>query len=359
MKSNNTFNTRVFLIIFTLVLTINIWLFQPMLHSFAFGAIIAGAFYPLFLKIEKKMKNHREWAGLLACLIIFLIIVLPLIYLIIQLSKETVGLYSQIKSALETGEVQNFFFGDGLAALLVEKGLEFFNSDLTKQDIYQMVLTKAQSYSGLLFNTINGWLGNMVTFFFNFFIMMMVVYGLFIEGEALKKWFFRLSPLPDAEEQIVLEKFKQMNFVSLVCNGVGGLIQGILAGIGFWFAGVNSLFFWSTAMVILAFIPLVGISVVYLPTCLYLYLSGSQTTAILLFIYCTLISLVVENWFKPRFIGTRVKVSGLLLLFYIIGGMGAFGMAGIFYGPLLCIILLTTVELFQENYLPKLQNPSS
>jgi len=52
--------------------------------------------------------------------------------------------------------------------------------------------------------------------------------------------------------------------------------------------------------------------------------------------------------------GKRIKVNSLLVLFYIIAGMGTFGMAGIFYGPLLCIIFLTMVDIFQEYYLPKI-----
>ena len=355
MERNSAFNTRVFLLIFALILVINVWFFRPLGHSFAFGAIIAGIFYPLFFKIRTQFKGQSEWAGLATCLLILLFIALPFVYLSVQISREAVGLYSQIKSALDAGEVHNFFFGDGLAAVLVERGLELFNSDLSKQDIYSLILHKAQDYSGLIFETLNGQLRNIFNFLFYFSMMMVTIYGLLTEGEALKQWFFRLSPLPDDEEQIVFEKFKQMNFVSLVCNGLGGIIQGVLAGLGFWLAGINSLFLWSSCMVILAFIPLVGISVIFVPACVYLYLTGSPVTAAILFVYCALVAFVVENWFKPRFIGGRVQVSGVLLLFYIVGGMLTFGMAGIFYGPLLCVVLLTVVELFQKNYLPRLQ----
>ncbi len=349
------FNTRVFLFVFTLILFVNVWFFQQLGHAFAFGAIIAGAFYPLFLKIKTQFRGRKEWAGLVTCLLILLFIALPFVYLSIQISQEAARLYSQIKSALDAGAVHNFFFGDGLAAVLVERGLELFNSDLGKRDIYNLILLKTQDYSGLIFETLNGQLRNIFNFLFHFSMMMVVVYGLLTEGEALKQWFFRLSPLPDEEEQMVFEKFKQMNFVSLVCNGLGGLLQGALAGLGFWLANIDSLFLWSLCMAILAFIPLVGISVIFVPACVYLYLTGSPATAIALFVYCGLVAFAVENWFKPRFIGGRVQVSSVLLLFYIVGGLLTFGMAGIFYGPLLCVILLSTVDLFQKNYLPRLQ----
>ena len=128
---------------------------------------------------------------------------------------------------------------------------------------------------------------NLVNFLFHFSMMMVVVYGLLTEGEALKQWVFRLSPLPDDEEQIVFEKFKQMNFVSLVCNGFrGASCKEDWRGWVFWLAGINSLFLWSSCMVILAFIPLVGISFVFVPACVYLYLAGRPVAGITLFIYC-------------------------------------------------------------------------
>jgi predicted PurR-regulated permease PerM len=144
-----------------------------------------------------------------------------------------------------------------------------------------------------------------------------------------------------------------MNFVTLICNGIGGIIQGLLAGLGLWLVGFESIFLWSTVMVILAFIPLLGISIITIPATIYLYATGKHTAATLFFIYTSVVALIVENWFKPKFMGKRIKVNSLLLLFYIIAGMGTFGMAVIFYGPLVCIIFLTMVEIFQDYYLPK------
>ena len=147
-----------------------------------------------------------------------------------------------------------------------------------------------------------------------------------------------------------MEKFNQMNFVTLVCNGLGGLIQGILAGIGFWFAGIKLIVLWTTIMIILAFIPLLGISIIYIPACIYLAVTGKTITSIALFIYCTLVALVTENWFKPLFIGKRIEISPLLVLFTIIGGMSVFGVGGIFYGPVIAILFLTMVELYHSFY---------
>ena len=77
-------------------------------------------------------------------------------------------------------------------------------------------------------------------------------------------------------------------------------------------------------MVVLAFIPLVGISIIYIPACIYLYFKGKIIASIVLFIYCTVISILTENWFKAQFIGKRVQINSLLVFFSILGGLNQY-----------------------------------
>jgi predicted PurR-regulated permease PerM len=352
MNKMSKLHLWVFLIVFLLVILLNFWMFNSMLHSLVFASILAGSFYPLFEKVKIKLKLGHEWASFITCSIICLAIVLPLIFLTIQLSKETVTLYHSLKEGLNKDAVQAFLFGEGAVAMLFKKVSASLDINYSPESVYPLILSKIQSLSGKGFTWVNNWISDTFSFLFQFLIMLLATYGLFLEGDQLKKYFFKLSPLPDREEQMILDKFIQMNYVTLVCNGIGGLLQGVLAGIGMALAGIDSIFLWTTVMTILAFIPLVGISIITVPACLYLFLIGKTYTAIILFIYCGVISLIVENWFKPKFIGQRIQVNGLLLLFYILAGMGAFGMTGIFYGPLICIIFLTMGELFLDNYVP-------
>lgn len=141
-----------------------------------------------------------------------------------------------------------------------------------------------------------------------------------------------------------------MNYVTLVCNGVGGIIQGVFVGIVFWFVGIDSVVLWTVLMILLAFIPLVGISIVTVLASIYLMLMGSVTSGIILFVFTLILALLVENWFKPKFIGDRIQINSTFVLLLIIGGMGVFGMGGIFYGPIICILFLTNVELYHSNY---------
>lgn len=352
-QGSDRLNLRLFSLAFVGIIIINIYVFKGMFHSLAFAAITAGTFFPLHRKIKERFKLSQEVSAAIVTGLILILLIIPVIFIIFQVSKETVGLYSSFRSGLSLTQVKDFLFGEGPVAKAITTLSMILGIEIDLNEVYSNLLMKAQSYSGKVFGTVNSWVGDTIAFLFNFLIMILAVFTIFVEGDKMKEFFFRLSPLPDEQEQQILEKFSQMNFVTLICNGLGGIIQGLLAGFGLWLVGFQSIFLWSTVMVILAFIPLLGISIVTIPATIYLFAIGKHTAATVFFIYTSTIALIVENWFKPKFMGKKIKINSLLLLFYIIAGMGTFGMAGIFYGPLICIIFLTMVDIFQDYYLPK------
>lgn len=354
IEKSDRLNIRIFILLFLAIILQNLFLFKGMFHSLTFAAIIAGTFYPLHNRILAQFKLRPEISALLTTCIVTFAILIPLVFLLFEVSKEGVHLFSNVKANLSVAQVKDFLVGNGAFAQLVKKFSTMFDLHIDLNGLYERLISEVQSFAGHFFGTLNQVVSDFFNFIFQFLIMLVAIFSLFLDGHKLKRFFFDLSPLPDDQEQMMLEKFSQMNYVTLVCNGLGGIIQGCLAGIGLWATGISSVFLWTTAMIVLAFIPLVGISIVTIPACIYLFAIGSKVAALTLFIYTSIVSLIVENLFKPRFMGNRVKVNSMLLLFYIVAGMQTFGMAGIFYGPLLCTIFLAMVELFNEYYLPRL-----
>lgn len=322
----------------------------PFISSIIFAGILAGTFYPLATRFHTHLHIRKSWAAFLVCLIIIAAIFAPSIYLVIQLSREGIELYQNISKNLTEDLLEELFFGEGILPRMLQEIFHTLDMEYNIKTIQDLLLNTAKNASTFLFDTLNVVVSNTFSFFFQLLIMLVIIFALLIDGERLKRFILDLSPLPDDEEELMIRKFNQMNYVTLVGNGIGGLIQGVLAGIGFWFAGLESVVLWTTSMVIFAFIPLIGISFVYIPACIYLLITGDWVSSLALFIYCTAISLIVEQWFKPKFVGNRVKINSTLVFLSIIGGMSVFGVAGIFYGPLVLSIFLTFVNLYHKRY---------
>jgi predicted PurR-regulated permease PerM len=110
-------------------------------------------------------------------------------------------------------------------------------------------------------------------------------------------------------------------------------------------------------MWILAFIPVIGISLVYIPAWLVLMLAGETGRAFAVLIPLMLVATVVEYWLKPVLVGRRAQLHPLLVAMSMLGGFEAFGAVGIFLGPLMMTAFLTLVSIYREHYRPFLPPP--
>jgi predicted PurR-regulated permease PerM len=143
----------------------------------------------------------------------------------------------------------------------------------------------------------------------------------------------------------------------VVGNGFAGLIQGVAGGVVFAAAAVPGPVLWGAVMGILAFIPVIGISLVFIPAFLILLIAGETTKAFIVFIPLALIATVVEYWLKPTLVGRRGAMHTLLVFLSLIGGLATFGAMGILIGPLMMTAFLTLVSIYRERYRPWLDVP--
>ena len=107
-------------------------------------------------------------------------------------------------------------------------------------------------------------------------------------------------------------------------------------------------------MAILAFIPVVGISIVYIPFSVILLIADQPSRAVALFAILAVVSGVVEYWLKPLLVGRRAQMHTLLVFLSLIGGAITFGAVGLLLGPLMMTAFLTIVEIYRERYRPYL-----
>jgi predicted PurR-regulated permease PerM len=177
-----------------------------------------------------------------------------------------------------------------------------------------------------------------------------VIFYLLIDGEKLISYIIEISPLPNEQEEKLIQKFNDMAGAILVGNGISGLIQGIAGGVLFWLFGLQSAFLWGVIMGLLAFLPIIGIGAIMIPAAIFLMLKGRIGAGIFFIIFYFIMSGGIEYIFKPRLVGHRVQMHTLLVFLAIIGGLKLFGILGIIYGPLVVTAFLTLADIYQANY---------
>ena len=180
--------------------------------------------------------------------------------------------------------------------------------------------------------------------------MLLIIYYLLMDGDKLISFIIDLSPLPKEQDQKLIRKFKDMAGAILIGNGLGGLIQGVAGGIVFSLFGLKSAFLWGVIMGFLAFLPIIGTGVVFIPAAIYLFFKGRIAAGIFFIIFYLILTVSVDNLLKPRLVGRRVKMHTLLVFLSIIGGLNIFGILGIIYGPLITTAFITLTDIYYTSY---------
>ena len=191
---------------------------------------------------------------------------------------------------------------------------------------------------------------HLLRFVFGFVFWVLVLYYLLVDGHKLSAWFEGSLPLAVDEQRLLAHRFMDMASSLVIGNGVAALIQGVAGGVTFFLLGLHGAVLWGVVMAILAFIPVVGISLVFVPFTLILLLAGETARAMALLIPLALVATVVEYWLKPLLVGRRAQMHTLLVFLSLIGGAMVFGAVGLLLGPLMVTAFLTLAGIYRERY---------
>jgi predicted PurR-regulated permease PerM len=122
------------------------------------------------------------------------------------------------------------------------------------------------------------------------------------------------------------------------------LAQGVLAGLGYWVAGVSAPALWGVITALVSLIPFVG-PVVWIGLSLALLANGETQAALGLFLWGALVVSWVDNLIRPLVISGPTRIPFLLVFLGVLGGLKAFGLIGLFLGP---VLLAVSVAIWRE-----------
>jgi predicted PurR-regulated permease PerM len=345
------FTFLAFLLVTTLVVA---KIFSVFFTAVVLALILVSLFQPLHKKLIELLPGRRRGAALASTVVVFVGVVVPVVLLFAALTKQAFELYQTTRNTDTFSEISLFFKGESQLAIQVKSLAERIGIDLSADNIQQIVSSTGQTAGSFLYENVTGAAQNAVGFLFHFGIMVIIIFALFLDGQKLKDFLMKLSPLPDEEEEIVINRFREISQAVFLGNGMASSLQGILGGIAFSVAGLGPAVLWGSVITIFAFLPIVGAAVIFVPATAYLILRGDYQTAILYFGFNASYVAVLEYGLKPKLIGGRAELPGILVFLGIVGGLSAFGILGLFFGPLALTMFLTAVKLYHERYKPSL-----
>jgi predicted PurR-regulated permease PerM len=352
--SRTVSEVRFFFAVLALAFAAFAYVMSSFVTDLVLGFLIASASRPLHLRLQQRLNGRSILAATLVTLWVAILISVPLVYLVTALSQEASSAYDAIHKSLNLESAQAMMESDGWLGRTARRIARASGVDYSAAGLKKRLALGAGSIAGFLTLQLNALISNVLSILYHFVLMLVVVFFGLIDGPAIKRRLFDLSPLPNEEEERIVQKFKGVWSAVLIGNGVGSALQGVLGGLAMWAVGLPSPLLWGVIMTFLAFLPLIGITGVVVPATLYLFVSERYVAGIAFFTFCTVQGFVIEHFVKTKLMGDRMKMHSLLIFLAVLGGISAFGVGGLLYGPLIVTFFLTVLDLYERLYRPRL-----
>ena len=331
-KSNlKTFVTYV-LIIGLFVLAF--FVIKPIIFSIIYGILLAYIMYPAYKMISKRVKNET-FAATLFCLLLLLIII-AIGFLFFQfLFKQLIDLYLAIQKVDISPVIKSIL-------------PSYMSGDISTR----IVSAASSAVTGLIadsLNSITGFIVNLPYIILQISVVVFVFFFTLRDGARTIEYFKSLAPLKKETQDRFFKNFKDITNSVLIGHVVIGIMQGIIAGIGYYIFGVPDVAILTVVTIVAAIIPIVGPWIIWVPVDIYLFASGNSGAGIGFLIYGTILVSTLENFIRPLIVSRGTEVNSLIIVIGMIGGLFAFGILGIIIGPLVLAYVLLVIELYRKQ----------
>jgi predicted PurR-regulated permease PerM len=126
---------------------------------------------------------------------------------------------------------------------------------------------------------------------------------------------------------------------------ITSLLQGVIAAIGYWIVGLSAPVLLGFLTGVLSVVPMVGTAIVWVPVGIWLLSSGHVAQGAVILVWGAVLVYPADNVLRPILISSAVRVPFLLVMFGALGGLQAFGLMGLFIGP---VLLATGLAIWRE-----------
>ena len=120
---------------------------------------------------------------------------------------------------------------------------------------------------------------------------------------------------------------------------LAALVQGVLVGLGYWAAGAGAPVFLAALTTACGLIPFAA-PTIWGGVCAWLFVKGSTVAAVGLLIWGGVVMGWTDHIVRPLLISREAEIPFLIVMFGVLGGLTAFGLVGLFIGPVILAVLL-------------------
>lgn len=349
-----------FLIVLLLLAVIGLlWLFSPFLEALFFAMILATATYSLYEWVLPRVKHSETYASGIVSLGVFVTVIAPVSYLLIEVSFQIGHLYAQAQDwlALQTPES----LGEANSKLLSWLSLDIDTQQRLLSQVKDNAETIIAFVQEIIVFLVQGIVGSTASFLVFILLSTFALFFFYRDGHRIANHLKVLSPLENHYDTMIMTRFANLSTVLLLSILGIALLQGISFFIVALILGLPALFI-GMAIAIASFIPIVGATLVWFPVALFLIATGEFVSAgVVIFFGAVINGFVIDNVMRPILInkiattfsrdgeGLNAANHTLITVLSTFAGLIHFGIIGLFFGPVIAAMAITVIEVYEHK----------
>lgn len=323
------------------VFGLTFWVISPFLASLAWAGVLAYATWPIYCRLRSRLPTHENLASLIMTLLIAATLLLPLLWIMMKLTVDLSHAAQTLKLLL----------AHGLPPLPVSIGKWPLVGEWIAQGYAKLladpvwVRDQINQLGTLLLPKLTGVATGIGRNAAKFGLAVFALFFIYRHGDTLLAQTRQVATrwLGDSARgyiQAIGVTVRAVVF-GIVLTALG---QGLAAGLGYWVAGIPAPALWGVITAVISLIPFIG-PVVWLGLSLSLLAQGENAAAAGLFLWGALVVSWIDNLIRPLVVSGATQIPFLLVLLGVLGGLSAFGLIGMFVGP---VILGMALALWRE-----------
>ncbi|QCC58493.1 AI-2E family transporter [Natrinema thermotolerans] len=302
--------------------------------QYVLGAIlIAYVLYPLQQRLEERVAPPIAAFALVGLAVAGFVV--PLVVIVAAIASDARRLLEQVNTdSIQLGELER--------AIEEQTGQSV--------DLPSALADAAQNVGTMVLESSTEWFSAITHTLIGLGLAIFLLYYLLKDGSDLLRWMRELTPLPDDVQDDFYQELDEVMWAVLAGHVMIAIIQGTIAGLGLLATGVPNAAFWTAIMIVLSLIPLIGSFMVWGPAVIYLFLIEEPLLAVALFVYSMIVVGLSDDYLRPILVDRYAELNPAVIILGVLGGVYAFGVMGLFYGPVVLGALIAVLDVMNDHY---------
>jgi len=337
---------RAFIFLLFLLMLGGILVLSPFLNTLVLSIAMTVMFYPLHKKFLKWTKKRMGLSATLSVFSVVLFIIIPFGILITLVTSQVYSVFNNVAVHISRPQFSDLLahWHDKVTFYIAR--IEYLSGfDLNLVPTIENIL---HSLAGLVARYSPSVLSGTAEVMFHFFILVIVLFYLFRDGDSFFKQLIRISPVKDRYEIKLAHQIQKTIYGVFYGSFLTSLVQAILATVGYYLAGVEGALVWGVITFFMSFVPFVGTAIVIVPMVIYKILEAGWGYGVFLGIYGIVVIGLSDNLLKPFLI--KSDMHPLVLFLSLFGGIAVFGAQGFLLGPILMALLTATLKIYDDDF---------